>query len=260
MKPIVLIFLIFFPSLVLAQNKVLYLHPEITTHILLPEDIVSVDMSSTKVAMQQASPKLLLIKPFEGNPEFLGVVSIVCTSFIIQLELLPGHAHEADRLVSIASSEGTLLARSSWQLTEEEMRKFSQSLLSKKTKSFYVSEKKQGVTLVLASVHAMGAYLFLEVEIENATQVPLNLRGIEFVLQDKPGGKRTNAQEIPLIPEFVLMEHSMILKHFRNVYVLKAERYPGPKLLEIRMTEGAKGLRLGTLEIPYQKLLAADSF
>lgn len=83
---------------------------------------------------------------------------------------------------------------------------------------------------------------------------------MDFVLRDKPGGKRTNTQEINVEPDFVFMEHSIILKHFRNVYVFKAERFPGPKLLEIRMKEGDKGLTLLTLEIPYQKLLAADTF
>jgi hypothetical protein len=260
MKQLLWTILVLFPCLVHAQNKVLYLHPDVTTHLVLPEEITSVDISSATVALHQSSPKMLLIKPLENQEAFLGVLTVVCPSFIIQFELYPGHAGEADRLVPVASFEGMSLSGAPGELSQKELRKLSQSIIARKAPSPKASVKKQNITLSLASVRAAGDYLFLEVEIENNTQLPLHLQSLEFVLSDKSGGKRTNVQEISITPVFRFMDHSVILKHFRNVYVLKVERYPGPKLLEIRMKEGDKALNLMTLEIPYQKLLQADTF
>ena len=82
----------------LSANEKIYINREVTTHIVMPENIKMVDISTTKIIGNQCTDNIVRIKPYlEGDSissegysenELLGTLTIIGERHIAQYDIL----------------------------------------------------------------------------------------------------------------------------------------------------------------------------
>ena len=82
----------------LSANEKIYINQEVTTHIVMPENIKMVDISTTKIIGNQCTDNIVRIKPYlEGDSissegykenELLGTLTIIGERHIAQYDIL----------------------------------------------------------------------------------------------------------------------------------------------------------------------------
>lgn len=102
--------------------------------------------------------------------------------------------------------------------------------------------------------------LFIDISIENKTNIRFDIDEIRVKLADKKVTKATNAQIVELTPALVLEQAKSFRHGYRNVIVLKKMTFPNDKVLTIEMTEKQISGRNIHLNIDYEDVLSADSF
>lgn len=83
----------------LSANEKIYINREVTTHIVMPENIKMVDISTTKIIGNQCTDNIVRIKPYMENDsisssegysenELLGTLTIIGERHIAQYDIL----------------------------------------------------------------------------------------------------------------------------------------------------------------------------
>lgn len=82
----------------LSANEKIYINREVTTHIVMPENIKMVDISTTKIIGNQCTDNIVRIKPYLENDsissegysenEMLGTLTIIGERHIAQYDIL----------------------------------------------------------------------------------------------------------------------------------------------------------------------------
>ena len=82
----------------LSANEKIYINREVTTHIVMPENIKMVDISTTKIIGNQCTDNIVRIKPYLENDsissegykenELLGTLTIIGERHIAQYDIL----------------------------------------------------------------------------------------------------------------------------------------------------------------------------
>lgn len=101
---------------------------------------------------------------------------------------------------------------------------------------------------------------FIDISIENKTNIRFDIDEIRVKLADKKVTKATNSQVIELAPALVLEPGKTFRHGYRNVIAIKKLTFPNDKVLTIEMTEKQISGRNISLNIDYEDVLSADSF
>ena len=82
----------------LSANEKIYINREVTTHIVMPENIKMVDISTTRIIGNQCTDNIVRIKPYLENDsissegysenELLGTLTIIGERHIAQYDIL----------------------------------------------------------------------------------------------------------------------------------------------------------------------------
>lgn len=270
-KILSIILFIFCLAVNVSANEKIRVNHEVTTHIVMPENIKLVDISTTKIIGNQCADNIVRIKPFMESDsihsdgykedELLGTVTLIGERHIAQYDIVytesPRYAASIYH-VSYQHAESYINPEVSMPMSE--MARYAWAVYGSNRKYNQVVSRMHGMKAVVNNIYSIGDYFFIDYSLENKTKIAYDIEELRVKLTDKKEAKATNSQTIELTPVYSLNLAKKFKKHYRNVLVLPKLTFPDEKVLRLEISENQISGRLITLAIEYEDILHADGF
>lgn len=261
-----------------AELPIIFMGRDVNIHIIAPEPIQFVDLSTNDLVGDLPADNIARIKVqveesnSEDNatekPKFvtgqdIGVITIVGQSFLAQYRAI---YREENRTwlasnIHIKAEDMQPLEYPKFKYSNYELKKFALQIKDKKVNKKPIRKKKDlKLTMQLNNVYVIDDYIFLDISIENNTNLSCNIEGMKFSIEDKKIYKATNNQSILLNPLFSLNDQTKVRKSYRNIFVFEKFTFPNSKILKIRLIEEQISGRVIDMKINYSDVLQADTF
>lgn len=255
-----------------SANEKIYVNSEVTTHIVMPENIKLVDISTTKIVGNQCTDNIVRIKPYLESDslqavgsykdnELLGTITLIGERHIAQYDILytqsPGMAAS---IFEVPYNHTQSYINPEVSMPMAEMAWYAWAVYSSDRKYNQIVTKAHGMKAVVNNIYAVGDYFFIDYSLQNKTKIPYDIEEIRVKLTDKKETKATNSQTIELSPVFTLNSSRKFKKNYRNVLVLPKLTFPDEKVLRLEISENQISGRVIVLTIEYEDILHADGF
>ena len=255
-----------------SANERIYVNSEVTTHIVMPENIKLVDISTAKIVGNQCTDNIVRIKPYLESDslqavgsykdnELLGTITLIGERHIAQYDILytqsPGMAAS---IFEVPYNHTRSYINTEVSMPMAEMARYAWAVYSSDRKYNQIVTKAHGMKAVVNNIYAVGDYFFIEYSLQNKTKIPYDIEEIRVKLTDKKETKATNSQTIELSPVFTLNSSRKFKKNYRNVLVLPKLTFPDEKVLRLEISENQISGRVIVLTIEYEDILHADGF
>lgn len=252
-----------------AKEKIL-VNSEVTTHIVMPENIKMVDLSTTKIIGNQCADNIVRIKPFieadsvlthyrEG--ELMGTLTLIGERHLAQYDVVytavPSRAASIHR-VPYARLDSYINPEVS--MPQSEMARYAWAVYGSGRKYNQVVSKANGMKAIVNNIYSIGDYFFIDYSLQNSTKIAYDIAEVRVKLTDKKEVKATNSQTVELSPVYSLNLAKKFKKNYRNVLVLDKLTFPDEKVLRIEISENQISGRVITLTVEYDDILNADGF
>jgi conjugative transposon TraN protein len=254
--------------------KILEISKGVSLHIVSPEPIQFVDLSTNNLTGDLPAENIARIKITENsvsdstkistkiNINDLGVITIVCQSFMAQYKVsYLNYKKEAVTNIQIQPEDMQPLEYPKMAFSNTELQKFSLDILRKKEVKNPIREVKSlKLTMQINNVYVVNDYIFLDMTFLNSSNLGYDIDALKFSVEDKKIYKATNNQSIALHPVYQLYNQKQFKKSYRNIYVFKKFTYPNSKVLKIRLIEEQLSGRAIEMKVKYSDILNADTF
>lgn len=255
-----------------SANERIYVNSEVTTHIVMPENIKLVDISTAKIVGNQCTDNIVRIKPYLESDslqavgsykdnELLGTITLIGERHIAQYDILytqsPGMAAS---IFEVPYNHTRSYINPEVSMPMAEMARYAWAVYSSDRKYNQIVTKAHGMKAVVNNIYAVGDYFFIDYSLQNKTKIPYDIEEIRVKLTDKEETKATNSQTIELSPVFTLNSSRKFKKNYRNVLVLPKLTFPDEKVLRLEISENQISGRVIVLTIEYEDILHADGF
>ena len=246
------------------EMELLTVNEQVTTVITATEPIRFVDISTDKVAGDQPISNTIRLKPKEAghaDGDVLAIVTIVTERYRVQYALIyTTRLQEAVTDKEVQMEEQQPFHNPAVSLSTEDMYRFARQIWTSPARYRDVSNRKHRMIMRLNNIYAVGEYFFIDLSVENRTDIRFDIDEIRVKLADKKVSKATNSQIIELKPEMMLEKTKSFLHGYRNVMVVRKMTFPNDKVLTIEMSEKQISGRTISVNIDYEDVLNADSF
>ena len=253
----------------LAKEKI-YVNDEVTTHIVMPENIKMVDISTTKLIGNQCADNIVRIKPFIDNDsirtyyrenELMATLTLIGERHMAQYDIIFTHAPaRAASIHHVPYSHTESYINPDVSMPEAEMARYAWAVYGSDRKYNQVVSKAHGMKAVVNNIYSIGDYFFIDYSLQNRTKIPYDIEELRVKLTDKKEVKATNSQTIELTPAYSLNLAKKFKKNYRNVLVIPKLTFPDEKVLRLEISENQISGRVITLTIEYEDILNADGF
>ena len=225
------------------QKTVIYVNDQVTTHLIMPENIKFVDISTDKLVGNQCADNIVRLKPKSTlmDNELAGTVTVIGERHIGQEDIRDYTNPEVS-------------------MTQGDMSRLCWSIFMSRRKCFRVHGKQYGIRAQVNNIYTVGDYFFIDFSLQNKSNIKYDIAEIRLKLMDKKELKATNSQTIELTPVYMVNHADHFTKAYRNVIVLKKLTFPEEKKLRLEITEDQISGRVSYLDINYRDILNADSF
>lgn len=252
-----------------AKEKI-YVNSDVTTHIVMPENIKMVDLSTTKIIGNQCADNIVRVKPFiesdslssgyrEG--ELMGTLTLIGERHLAQYDVVytsvPSRAASIHR-VPYSGMDSYINPEVS--MPQSEMARYAWAVYGSGRRYNQVVSKAHGMKAIINNIYSVGDYFFIDYSLQNRTKIPYDIAEVRVKLTDKKEVKATNSQTVELTPAYSLNLARKFKKNYRNVLVLDKLTFPDEKVLRIEISENQISGRVITLTIEYDDILNADGF
>jgi len=254
-----------------SANERIYVNREVTTHIVMPENIKMVDISTTKIAGNQCTDNIVRIKPSCGSDsipeagyrdnELLGTLTLIGERHIAQYDILYTQSPQmAASIFEVPYSHTQSYINPEVTMPMAEMARYAWAVYGSGRKYNQIVSRAHGMKAVVNNIYAVGDYFFIDYSLQNKTKIAYDIEELRVKLTDKKETKATNSQTIELSPVFSLNHVRKFKKSYRNVLVLPKLTFPDEKVLRLEISENQISGRVITLTIEYEDILHADGF
>lgn len=254
-----------------SANERIYVNREVTTHIVMPENIKMVDISTTKIAGNQCTDNIVRTKPSCGSDsipeagyrdnELLGTLTLIGERHIAQYDILYTQSPQmAASIFEVPYSHTQSYINPEVTMPMAEMARYAWAVYGSGRKYNQIVSRAHGMKAVVNNIYAVGDYFFIDYSLQNKTKIAYDIEELRVKLTDKKETKATNSQTIELSPVFSLNHVRKFKKSYRNVLVLPKLTFPDEKVLRLEISENQISGRVITLTIEYEDILHADGF
>lgn len=266
----------FLPKKGRAQNPVtlnnlprLEITSGISLHVLSPEPIRKVDISSHALAGDLLEPNVLRLKVIPDSAFLLCrsvdapvVVTVIGETFIAQYQFCFGSPGLGltPTLLNITPEHCQPLIIDGISMSTPVMKGHALNLLVNRGAPSIQKADAYGIRAQLNQVYTLGDYIFLDLSFDNRTGLRYSIDELRFKIEDKKITKATNVQSVEIEPLWQLYPISSFKRNYRNIFVLKKMTFPENKVLNIELTEKQFSGRSITLKVKYGDILKADTF
>jgi len=246
-----------------------------TTHILSPEPIIYVDISSPNVEgdlpeknIFRLKPKTIISesdKPMKPEDDF--TVTIVSESYIT-IYKLSFNADETNPMNETSTSyiltidpNHSIQINNHDKITSKDFEQLAIRAMGKYRKVFNVHTKDYGMEFWLNNVFVIGDLILFDVAAKNHTHLQYDINSVDFTLMDKKRVSATVSQDIELKPIYQFAEDAgtVIEKKWHNYYIFRKFTYPSKKTLEIRLSEKQISGRPVSFQVDYNQILKSKT-
>ena len=243
-------------------RPILYVNETITTHLVMPENIKLVDLSTDKIAGNQCADNIVRLKPSSAlaDQQFIGTVTLVGERNIALYDLLyTKNPKEAATLYYVPTQHLSAYQNPSVKMPSKEIAQYAWAIFCSDRKFYNIKSKAYGVSMRVNNIYSVGDYFFIDVSLHNHPNVKYDIEELRVKLMDKKETKATNSQTIELTPEYLLFDTKTFKKDYRNILVLKKLTFPEEKILQIEIYESQISGRTLQIPISYEDVLHADA-
>lgn len=229
-----------------AKEKI-YVNSDVTTHIVMPENIKMVDLSTTKIIGNQCADNIVRVKPFMESDslpsgyregELMGTLTLIGERHLAQYDVVytatPSRAASIHR-VQYASMDSYINPEVS--MPQSEMARYAWAVYGSGRRYNQVVSKAHGMKAIVNNIYSVGDYFFIDYSLQNRTKIPYDIAEVRVKLTDKKEVKATNSQTVELTPTYSLNLARKFKKNYRNVLVLDKLTFPDEKVLRIEISE-----------------------
>ncbi len=288
MKTLLYSLLLFTTTLLRAQNAIpeqiisdlpeIEITEGINLHMISPEPIQYVDLSTSQLTGDLPAPNIARIK-ITDNPisekdkkkqsghffsgDTVGIITVVGQSFIAQYKAVYRNADNLNTVTNIHIQPEAMqpIEFDKMVFSNFELRRLAMDIIQKHNEKKPIrAENNLNLDMQLNNVYVMGDYIFLDMTFKNSSNLSYDLEALKFSIEDKKIHKATNNQSIDLTPLFTLNPQKHFRKNFRNIYVFKKFTYPNSKVMMIRLIEEQLSGRTIEMKVNYSDILKADTF
>ena len=244
-------------------KRTLYVNEEVTTHIIMPEPIRLVDISTQKIAGNQCADNIVRIKPVNRmfEHELAGTVTVIGERNMVQYDIVyTRQPNLAYSVYKVSNAELDRYSNPSVTMTEGEMARFAYAIYNSPRHFYGIRQSKYGMTIRVNNIYTLNDYFFIDYSIENRSKIKYDIDEVRVKLTDKKQSKATNSQTVELSPVWSLNGARSFQKAYRNVIVIDKLTFPNEKVLSLEISERQISGRVITVNIDYSDILNADSF
>ena len=257
---------------------IIFMGEDVNIHIIAPEPIQFVDLSTYHLVGDLPSENIARVKvqidkettdtpdATQKQPFFIGqdigVITIVGQSFMAQYRAIWQDKKSTwiNTNLHIEASQMQPLEYPKMKYSNYELKRFALQIQNKKIKKPIRKKENLKLTMQLNNVYVMEDYIFLDISIENKTNLSCDIEGIKFNIDDKKIYKATNNQSIELNPLYSFNDQTKIRQSYRNIFVFEKFTFPNSKVLKIRLIEEQISGRTIDMIVNYSDVLNADTF
>lgn len=270
---IVLSAILSIPASAQLSKGTIFINKDVTTHIVMPENIKLVDISTDRIIGNQCAPNIVRIKPSVNedslgnirvpyhNCQMLGTLTVIGERHIAQYDIAySDKASNAASIYKVKQRDLDNYKNPDVTMPESDMASYCWAIYRSGRKFNNITSNKNGMKAAVNNIYSVGDYFFIDFTMTNKTKVHYDIAELRVFLTDKKEVKATNVQTIELTPVYTLNLAKGFDKNYRNVFVLDKLTFPEEKVLRIEMSENQISGRVITLEIEYEDILNADGF
>ena len=253
-----------------SATEKIYVNSDVTTHIVMPENIKMVDLSTAKIIGNQCAENIVRVKPFMESDslpsgyregELMGTLTLIGERHLAQYEVVytsvPSRAASIHR-VPYSGMDSYINPEVS--MPQSEMARYAWAVYGSGRRYNQVVSKAHGMKAIVNNIYSVDDYFFIDYSLQNRTKIPYIIAEVRVKLTDKKEVKATNSQTVELTPAYSLNLARKFKKNYRNVLVLDKLTFPDEKVLRIEISENQISGRVITLTIEYDDILNADGF
>ena len=243
--------------------RTIYVNKDVTTHLIMPETIKLVDISTDNVVGNQVNDNIVRIKPdtILADGETAAIATVIGERHIAQYKLVYcSQSCFVHTRFTIPYCDAQDYTNPDVQMSVAEMSRYAIRMYNAKRTVENIHSKKDKMKAWVNHICSAGDYFFIDFSLENKTKIPYDISDIRVKLEDKKQKKATNYQSVELTPEYMLNCNKHFKKRYRNVLVVKKLTFPEAKVLKIEVSENQISGRTIELNINYDDVLDADCF
>lgn len=251
----------------------IYVNEDVTTHLVMPENIKLVDVSTGNVVGNQCASNMVRLKPnfpvdslghsmtpLLSNTQ-IGTVTVIGERHIAQFDVVYVFSPQrATSIYKIPYAELDNYVNPEVAMSESDMARYCWAIYSSRRKFNNITSSRNGMKAVVNNIYSVGDYFFIDFSLDNKTKVKYEINEMRVFLTDKKEVKATNSQTIELAPAYSLNLAKSFSKDYRNVLVIQKLTFPEEKVLKIEISENQISGRVIELTIEYEDILHADGF
>jgi conjugative transposon TraN protein len=249
-------------AIVNASNIISYsVAQDKTTHIISPEPILYVDISSPDIEGDMPSKNLIRFKPGEACEVGKSFQVTVVTEQYVMAYRMVLTKNDPDEATVITINPNEAIQTNNYNnIGKAEFDRLALLALSKKRKISNVTTKDNGMQLDVNNIYIVGDFLLFDVSAKNTTKLQYDVDQVRFKLTDKKRVASHGSQEIELNPVYQMYpnEGAVITDKWRNFYLFKKFTFPGEKVFKIELTEKQMSGRQLNLKVDYRRVLKAN--
>lgn len=243
-------------------RPVLYINETITTHLVMPENIKLVDLSTDKIAGNQCADNIVRLKPSSSltDQQFIGTVTLIGERNIALYDLVyTSNPKYASTLYYVPTQHLKAYQNPAVKMPSQAMAQYAWAIYCSDRKFYNIKSKAYGISMRVNNIYSVGDYFFVDFSLRNHTNVKYDIEELRVKLMDKKETKATNSQTIELTPDYLLFDTKSFKKDYRNVLVLKKLTFPEEKILQLEVYESQISGRTLQIPISYEDILHADA-
>ena len=245
------------------RKHVIFVNEEVTTHVIMPENIKLVDMSTDKIVGNQCADNIVRIKPSGRmrDCKLIGTITVIGERHLAQFDVVyaAGPAR-ANSIYHIAMEELKRYKNPDVLMPESEMAAYAWAIYGSQPNYNNIHTSANGIRAVVNNIYTVNDYFFIDFTLYNHTKIKYDIDEVRVKLTDKKEAKATNSQTIELTPTYSLNTAHSFKKAYRNVIVLPKLTFPDEKVLRIEIAERQISGRVIYIPIEYEDILNADGF
>lgn len=241
----------------------IFVNEDVTTHIVMPENIKLVDISTKDIIGNQCADNIVRVKPAHRMipNELLGTITVIGERHLAQYNVIyAAGPNKADALYNVQQEDMKNYTNPQVGMPEGTMARYAWAIYGTGRKFYDLHTSAYGIKAVVNNIYSIDDYFFIDFSLYNDTKIKYDINEIRVKLTDKKETKSTNSQTIELQPVFTLNGANSFKKAYRNVLVLNKLTFPDEKVLTLEVSENQISGRVIYLNIDYTDILHADGF
>lgn len=230
-------------------SSILQISDQLTTHLIFPQAIKSVDRGNRNILVQKAKEveNILQVKAENSDLPNSNLTVITADGSFYSFEV--GYQKNPSIINLSVLPVGNKMNRTAFIEPSPPKSEIEETarLISLKHRSMPAIRQRKFMTgFSLTGIYIENDLLYFQLQLENLTNIPYDTEQFRLFIKDNKQSKRSASQELEQVPLLIWGNHQRIPEHSTQTLVLALEKFtlPNQKHLQIELMEKKGGRNL----------------